>query len=344
MAHEIETFDDGTAAFVSARTDAWHRLGTVTRDCLTAEQVMTTARLGGWNVHTVPLTATEITTDGVTTLPVPDHFATVRTHPVSGRPDVLGVVGSGYTVVQNEEHCELLEPARRRGRRPLRNRRLPARGPGDLRDHEAPAVDHPRRHERLRRRGAVPRGHVQPRRDRRLAGHRHPRAHRLRQHPAHGPAPREGQLRDPAHPLRPRQDRPGPAGAGHRLALRRGVRDRRPDPRSTRRWPWTSSRPSSTSSGPSPPARPRKRSARAPRASATAATPPCGACSPTPTPSTTCAAPAGPGCRPSPSTSTTTPPPRTTTSARPGCSPPTRSASASSAPTTCSPPVDAGSR
>ena len=28
MAHEIETFDDGTAAFVTARQDAWHRLGT----------------------------------------------------------------------------------------------------------------------------------------------------------------------------------------------------------------------------------------------------------------------------------------------------------------------------
>ena len=108
MAHEIETFDDGTAAFFTARTDAWHHLGTVTRDCLTAEQVMTTARLGGWNVHTVPLTATDITADGVTTVPMTDHFATVRTHPTPAKPDVLGVVGAGYTVVQNEEHCELL--------------------------------------------------------------------------------------------------------------------------------------------------------------------------------------------------------------------------------------------
>ena len=108
MSHEIETFADGTAAFVCAREDAWHRLGVVTRDCLTAEQVMTTARLGGWNVRTVPLSATDLTDDGVTTLAVSDHYATVRTHPVTGRPDVLGVVGSGYTVVQNEEHCELL--------------------------------------------------------------------------------------------------------------------------------------------------------------------------------------------------------------------------------------------
>ena len=67
MAHEIETFDDGTAAFFTARQDAWHRLGVTTRDCLTAEQVMATARLGGWNVHTVPLTATDLTADGVTT-------------------------------------------------------------------------------------------------------------------------------------------------------------------------------------------------------------------------------------------------------------------------------------
>ena len=230
MAHEIETFDDGTAAFFTARHDAWHRLGVTTRDCLTAEQVMATAQLGGWNVHTVPLTATDLTADGVTTLPVPDHFATVRTHPVTGKPDVLGVVGSGYTVVQNEEHCELLNllvdeagahfetaGSLRGGRETFVTMKLP---------QSITLAGH----QRLRRRRAVPGGHVQPRRDRRLAGHRHPGAHRLRQHPTHGPAPGEGHLRDPAHPHRQGQDRPGPPGPGHRLALRRGVRDRRPAP------------------------------------------------------------------------------------------------------------------
>ena len=69
---------------------------------------MTTAHLGGWNVRTIPLTATEITDDGVTTLPITDHYATIRTHPLTGKPDVLGVVGANYTVVQNEQHCELL--------------------------------------------------------------------------------------------------------------------------------------------------------------------------------------------------------------------------------------------
>lgn len=32
MAHGIEIHADGTASFVSAREDAWHRLGTVTQD------------------------------------------------------------------------------------------------------------------------------------------------------------------------------------------------------------------------------------------------------------------------------------------------------------------------
>lgn len=82
MAHEIETFEDGTAAFVTARTDAWHRLGTVTRDCLTAEEVMRIAYLGNWNVRTLALTASELTTEGVTTLDVADHYATARTQGV----------------------------------------------------------------------------------------------------------------------------------------------------------------------------------------------------------------------------------------------------------------------
>ena len=284
MAHEIETFDDGTAAFFTARTDAWHRLGVTTRDCLTAEQVMTTARLGGWNVHTVPLTATDLTADGVTTLPVPDHFATVRTHPVSGKPDVLGVVGSGYTVVQNEEHCELLNllvdeagahfetaGSLRGGRETFVTMKLPQ-------SITLQGTNGSRRHR------AVPGRHVQPRRDRRLAGHRHPRAHRLRQHPTHGPPPGQGDLRDPAHPHRQGEDRPGPPGPGHRVALRRGLRDRRPaaDQPDARPGRVPGHRRPALAA-PTPPTSP----APAPRASATAATPPCAACSPRPTPSTT---------------------------------------------------------
>ncbi|MFJ9544144.1 DUF932 domain-containing protein [Streptomyces sp. NPDC101225] len=108
MAHEIEQFTDGTAAFASANTSAWHKLGTVTDGAMTAEEAMSLASLSGWNVRLLPLTATEITADGTTPLEVPQHFATARTHPKTGRTQTLGVVGSDYYPVQNEEHAEFL--------------------------------------------------------------------------------------------------------------------------------------------------------------------------------------------------------------------------------------------
>lgn len=108
MAHELETFRDGTAAFFNARQDAWHRLGTVTRDCLTAAEVMTTAYLGGWDVRKIGITGTEITANGITSIEAPDKYMTVRTHPKTGRTDYLGVVGSDYVPFQNEACCELL--------------------------------------------------------------------------------------------------------------------------------------------------------------------------------------------------------------------------------------------
>lgn len=107
MAHDIET-NGQQAAAVFARQDAWHRLGTTLPDVFTAEQAMTVGHLGDWNVRKTPLTTTDLTHDGATSLDVPDRFATVRTNPFTGRPDVLGVVGPGYLPIQNEEHCEIL--------------------------------------------------------------------------------------------------------------------------------------------------------------------------------------------------------------------------------------------
>ncbi|MGH3598885.1 MAG: DUF932 domain-containing protein [Pseudonocardiaceae bacterium] len=108
MAHELETHN-GQTAFFSARQDAWHRLGTVTTGCLTADQVMTTAHLGGWNVRPLELTATEITEDGVTTHQVTDQVASARTNPFTGKTEILGIVGrDSYEFVQNEQTCELL--------------------------------------------------------------------------------------------------------------------------------------------------------------------------------------------------------------------------------------------
>ena len=102
MAHELEQFNDGTAAFFTARKDAWHQLGTVTTDCLTAQDVMTVAYLGGWDVRKEPLQAID---SGAL---VPNKFATTRIHPKSGNREVLGTVGKSYQVVQNEQACDLL--------------------------------------------------------------------------------------------------------------------------------------------------------------------------------------------------------------------------------------------
>ena len=107
MAHEIETHGDQAAA-IYAREDAWHRLGTTLPDTFTAEEAMTTGHLGGWDVRKIPVTATEIGPNGVYSLPVPGQYATVRTSPWTGEPEVLGTAGEDYRPIQNEDHCELL--------------------------------------------------------------------------------------------------------------------------------------------------------------------------------------------------------------------------------------------
>lgn len=108
MGHMIERHRDGTASFVSARQHAWHALGTVTEGAMTAQEAMDAAFLSSWNVRKLPLSASEITENGVSSLEVSEQFATARTHPKTGRTDILGVVGERYQPVQNEEHCDLL--------------------------------------------------------------------------------------------------------------------------------------------------------------------------------------------------------------------------------------------
>lgn len=113
MSHDLDT-TNGIASFASAREHAWHRLGEVLPEAMTAEQALTAANLAGWNVRKEPLTVqqepilTEFGVTPVAPLEVPGKFATVRTNPVDGTSNVLGVVGNGYTVIQNEEHAELL--------------------------------------------------------------------------------------------------------------------------------------------------------------------------------------------------------------------------------------------
>ena len=108
MAHELETFGNGQTAFASARLSAWHQLGTVTDACMTAEEVMAKAWLGGWEVRKIAIQGIEITERGVTKVDCPDKYMTVRTNPVTGATEYLGVVGEDYSVVQNEQVAETL--------------------------------------------------------------------------------------------------------------------------------------------------------------------------------------------------------------------------------------------
>lgn len=105
MAHNLDV-NAGQASFVSARQDAWHRLGTVLPDCFTADEAMRHGKLGNWRLRKTPLLAVS---DGEL-LPVPDRYAVVRDNPVDqSQQDVLGTVGSAYTIIQNEELAGLLD-------------------------------------------------------------------------------------------------------------------------------------------------------------------------------------------------------------------------------------------
>ncbi|MFJ1742657.1 DUF932 domain-containing protein [Streptomyces microflavus] len=108
MSHGLEVHSDGTASFVSARLDAWHRLGTVRPGLLTAEEAMEDAFLSRWNVRKVGgVHAYELSETGVTRIESDDFF-TVRDNPKTRVPERLGTVKGKYEPVQNEEHCELL--------------------------------------------------------------------------------------------------------------------------------------------------------------------------------------------------------------------------------------------
>ena len=109
MSHEINELAPGIHSFVSAREDAWHRLGKTLQDAFNAEEALSQAHLAGWDVRKINLTGSEITPDGVTTLEIPDRWASVYTNPITKQTQYLGVVGSHYQAIQNEAHVELLD-------------------------------------------------------------------------------------------------------------------------------------------------------------------------------------------------------------------------------------------
>lgn len=110
MPHDLETVN-GTTFFADSRDDAWHQLGQKVGHNMTVEEAMQNAHLGGWNVRKVPMTIpAEVTDEGVhPEIDVPDQFAVVRTNPLTGGRDYLGVVGNVYDPIQNEANAEFLQ-------------------------------------------------------------------------------------------------------------------------------------------------------------------------------------------------------------------------------------------
>ncbi|MFD8494247.1 DUF932 domain-containing protein [Amycolatopsis sp. NPDC059657] len=143
MSHEIEIFEDGTAAHVSANTPAWHRLGIVAPGPMTVPEALKLGKLANWDVRMEPMVAAVpngkcvecskpkgdrhddlcVTGDHdgqddsrmvdehdtAMAVEVPNHRAVVRTHPVTGLPEVLSVGGLDYTPISNEVMGETLQ-------------------------------------------------------------------------------------------------------------------------------------------------------------------------------------------------------------------------------------------
>lgn len=106
MAHNLD-INDGVASLVLAREDAWHSLGTTLPDAFDAESALTYGHLKDWNLRKTPLVA-ELPGDN--SIIVPDKFAMVRDNPVvADQVDFLGIVGSRYSILQNEALIELLD-------------------------------------------------------------------------------------------------------------------------------------------------------------------------------------------------------------------------------------------
>ena len=106
-----DEFEDGTAAFFTNREVAWHKLGVVTPNALTAEDALKTALLD-WKVikSDTPVETIVPTADGKSTSKItfPDKYMTYRYHPKTKKADALGVVGNRYTPVQNAEAFSFL--------------------------------------------------------------------------------------------------------------------------------------------------------------------------------------------------------------------------------------------
>jgi phage/plasmid-like protein (TIGR03299 family) len=108
--HDLEN-TNGITFYADSRNDAWHQLGQKVGHNMTVAEAMEHAHLGGWNVRKVSLTIpAEVSDSGVhPEIELPDQFGVVRTNPVNGERNYLGVVGSVYDPIQNENTAEFIQ-------------------------------------------------------------------------------------------------------------------------------------------------------------------------------------------------------------------------------------------
>lgn len=93
----------GRSLFASFREPAWHGLGTVfTEEVTDYRKMLSLAGLADWNVRFESLS----TESGII---LDSANATVRTNPVDGTTEVLGVTGNRYEIIQNETAFSFLQ-------------------------------------------------------------------------------------------------------------------------------------------------------------------------------------------------------------------------------------------
>ncbi len=106
MSHDLATIN-GQTAMMSYGKAPWHGLGQALDRPATAAEAIEAAHLD-WEVKKAPLHIQQ----GNRFPAVPDHFAVVRKDQSAGTPapTVLGIVGEGYTPLQNREAFAWFDP------------------------------------------------------------------------------------------------------------------------------------------------------------------------------------------------------------------------------------------
>lgn len=114
MSHQLER-NGQEVAFVDNRTDQWHRLNNLPAEFIgqkiRAEVALEHAHLADWNVRKVPAYALlEGELGDQRYVENPGQFATARTNPFTGKPEIFenSSVGEIWTPVQNEDNIDIL--------------------------------------------------------------------------------------------------------------------------------------------------------------------------------------------------------------------------------------------